>query len=81
MGDATSKHALVPRDGYTVPLIGIPPVSVLETCDLCGVELGLLDVEINAAGNQILCAKCRQQWSAPAIARAARTIDWSRLML
>lgn len=62
---ARNKHAVVQRDGYAVPLIGIPPTSVLETCDVCGDEIGLSDAEINEAGNQILCPKCRREWSAP----------------
>lgn len=68
------KHAEVVRDGHLVPLIGVPPSSVLETCDLCGDEIGLTDAEINAAGNQILCPKCRSQWTAPPVDRASFTL-------
>lgn len=50
------KHATVVRDGFTVPIIGIPQDSVLEMCDLCGIHFGLGDIAWN--GKQMLCKKC-----------------------
>lgn len=51
------KHAMVIRDGFSVPLIGIPPAAVLETCDLCGDEFPVLEVELSHG--QMLCRRCR----------------------
>lgn len=52
----TSRHATVVKDGYEVPLIGIPPNAVLEHCDLCGNEYGM--AELTWSGTQMLCKKC-----------------------
>ena len=49
-------HAMVVKDGYEVPLIGIPPDAVLETCDLCGNQYGM--AELTWSGKQMLCKKC-----------------------
>lgn len=50
------RHATVVKDGYEVPLIGIPPDAVLETCDLCGNQYGM--AELVLSGTQMLCKKC-----------------------
>lgn len=52
----TRRHATVVKDGYEVPLIGIPPNAVLEHCDLCGNEYGM--AELTWTGTQMLCKKC-----------------------
>lgn len=52
-------HCLVKKDGYTVPLIGVPVGSGLERCDLCGDAFPLWDVEYT--GQQMLCQKCRME--------------------
>ena len=57
-GSATGKHAMVQREGYTVPLIGIPPDAVLEECDCCHELLGL--AKLTWTGKQMLCAKCAE---------------------
>ena len=51
-----SRHAMVVKDGYRVPLIGVPPDAVLETCDCCGNEHPV--AEMRWTGNQMLCKKC-----------------------
>ena len=61
---STPKHATVIRDGYEVPLIGVPESSVLETCQCCGEVIGLLQTVLT--GTQALCWKCAQdQTKAP----------------
>ena len=40
-----SEHAEVTRDGYIVPLIGIPKQATLEACDLCGELVAMRDIE------------------------------------
>lgn len=54
-----SKHATIVKDGYVVPLIGVPPAAVLETCDLCGNESAV--TELTWTGQQMLCKKCQQK--------------------
>lgn len=54
-----NSHATVIRDGFTVPLIGIPKSSVLETCDLCGVEFSI--GSLTFTGKQMLCKKCESE--------------------
>lgn len=51
--------ATVVRDGYTVPLIGIPREAVLEECDCCGETIGLS--QSHFTGSQVLCSKCMGQ--------------------
>jgi len=51
-----SQHAMVVKDGYKVPLIGIPPSAVMETCDCCHEEYGMS--ELTWSGQQMLCKKC-----------------------
>ena len=53
------KHATVVRDGFTVPLIGIPPESVLEECDCCHDAVGISNAQL--VGTQMLCPKCRKE--------------------
>jgi hypothetical protein len=55
---ALKDHAIVEREGFKVPLLGIPPDAVLQECELCHNEFPLRDVEMTDFG-QILCAKCR----------------------
>ena len=52
--------ATVQRDGFTVPLIGIPKSSVMEKCDRCGETIDLLNAEIIQSG-QVLCEKCKDK--------------------
>lgn len=54
--EKNQKHAMVVRDGFKVPLIGIPEEAVLETCDCCGEQIGFSESTFN--GKQILCKKC-----------------------
>ena len=54
---ALEDHAKVERDGFKVPLLGIPPDAVLQECELCHNEYPLRDVEMSKSG-QILCNKC-----------------------
>ena len=51
-----SRHAMIVKDGYEVPLIGIKPDAVLESCDLCGNQYGM--AELTWSGKQMLCKKC-----------------------
>jgi hypothetical protein len=55
---ALQDHAIVEREGFKVPLLGIPPDAVLQECELCHNEYSLRDVEMTDSG-QILCKKCR----------------------
>lgn len=50
------KHAIIEKDGFKVPLIGVPGYAVIEECDCCGEEIGLTDAIVS--DNQILCKKC-----------------------
>lgn len=54
--EIVKRHAVVRRDGYDVPLIGIPEEAVLETCDCCGETIGLSTATFT--GTQILCRRC-----------------------
>ncbi len=54
-----NKYAMVERDGFKVPLIGIPPDAVLEECDLCHDKFPQGKVEFN--GKQMICKKCRKE--------------------
>lgn len=54
--DMYGPHAIVNRDGFEVPLIGVPPGAVLEECDLCHEEHPLRD--FSWTGKQMLCKKC-----------------------
>ena len=51
-------HATAIRDGFKVPLIGIPEDASLEECDLCH---DLFPFEkIKWTGCQMLCEKCNR---------------------
>ena len=52
-----TDHAIVEREGFKVPLLGIPPDAVLQECDVCHDEFALRDVEMNDAG-KCVCKKC-----------------------
>ena len=54
-----TKCATVEREGFTVPLIGIPAAAVLEECDLCHFEFPLGEITLAESGQQ-LCSKCNQ---------------------
>jgi hypothetical protein len=56
----TGLHATVQVSGYEIPLIGIRPDAMLETCDLCGDYFNIRQVQISDNGRQILCEKCRR---------------------
>ena len=56
---ATYRHATVMKDGFTVPMIGIPETSVLEECDCCHSQTGIGSVRFN--GVQMLCGKCESE--------------------
>ncbi len=49
----------VTRDGYEVPLIGIPQDATLEICDCCGDVMGLSKAVFT--GRQVLCEKCSSE--------------------
>lgn len=55
-----SKYATALRDGFTVPLIGIPAEAGAQKCDGCQVEFGMREVEMSESG-KMLCAKCREE--------------------
>lgn len=48
-----SKHATVKVDGYTIPLIGIPPSATEDWCDVCGKKLHLSEVNITEDGRMV----------------------------
>lgn len=48
---------MVEREGFRVPLIGIPPSAVLQECDLCHEEFPIREMEFS--NGQMLCKKCR----------------------
>lgn len=50
------KHATVMRDGYRVPLIGIPSEATEDGCDFCGAMMELPDIYTD--GQYFLCKKC-----------------------
>lgn len=58
IGEYEFRHATVERDGFRVPLIGIPQNAVLQECDLCHEERPMSEIEL--VGSQALCKKCRQ---------------------
>ena len=51
-------YATVQREGFTVPLIGIPEDAVLTECECCGEMVGITDTMIT--DNGALCPKCRK---------------------
>ena len=58
MTNPTPKHATVTRDGYEVPLIGVPADAVLDLCDLCHDWFPIRELEVTDAG--LLCRRCRE---------------------
>lgn len=57
------KFAQVIRDGFKVPLIGIPETSVLQECAVCHDQFSIRDVEL--IGTQFLCSKCKPKIEVP----------------
>lgn len=55
-----SDHAIIEREGFSVPLIGIALDAVLQECDLCHEEFGIREIEVSESG-QMLCPKCRTE--------------------
>lgn len=51
-----ARHATAMRDGFEVPLIGIPPRATEETCERCGAVIGLVKAVFD--GHQVLCRDC-----------------------
>ena len=51
-------HAIIQREGFNVPLIGVPPEAVLQECDCCHEENPIREIELTESG-QFLCEKCR----------------------
>ena len=51
-------HAQVEREGYRVPLIGIPPDAMLQECESCHEQKSISTVMLMSDG-QMLCEKCR----------------------
>lgn len=54
-------HAMVPRDGYMVPLIGIPQESAEQVCDVCGQQRHMLEMELH--DDKAVCRTCREATS------------------
>lgn len=57
-GGGMSDHATVTRDGYEVPLIGVPMRAVEDECQCCGDILLMRVMEVTDGG--VLCPKCRK---------------------
>lgn len=53
------NHATIKLAEYIIPLIGIPPYYTIEECGCCHNEYHFQELELNSAGNQFLCAKCK----------------------
>lgn len=56
-------HAIVEREGFKVPLIGVPPSAVLQECDSCHDEFPMRKVEMDVNSGNFYCQKCRQSFS------------------
>ena len=67
------KHATVERDGFTVPLIGIPLSATLDTCDLCGDVFSIRVLELSESG-QLLCERCKAGSGARSLQQRAGTL-------
>ncbi len=50
------KYATVPRDGFEVPLIGIPPEAGQEKCAMCFKVVKLSEAKL--FGEVFLCERC-----------------------
>ncbi len=59
-GREVIQHAIVQRDGYLVPLIGIPADAVLEECADCHDVFPLDKITMDAFGNP-QCPKCKEK--------------------
>lgn len=55
-----SKHAVVSRHGYRVPLIGIPATATEFECELCHQIFADPTALALGESGQYLCAKCRE---------------------
>lgn len=55
-GGSKAGHATVWREGFHIPLIGIPVSAVMEECDCCHDVFGISMV--TWTGTQMLCEKC-----------------------
>jgi hypothetical protein len=70
---SVSKHATVPRDGFSVPIIGIPESATDERCDGCGDFFHLTIIKLWRG--QFLCSYClakRLNHEAEATARSRK---------
>lgn len=54
------KHAVVLRDGYRVPLIGIPAEATEFECELCHEIFSDPTALVMGAEGKFLCVKCRE---------------------
>lgn len=55
------RHAIVSRDGYAVPLIGIQPSATEEECDRCCRKVHFTQIRIQPEGfpaYNFLCFQC-----------------------
>lgn len=50
------RHATVLKDGYEVPLIGIPPDATDDICESCKRKFHLS--KLIWTGKQLLCSEC-----------------------
>lgn len=62
-----TEHATVTRDGFEVPLIGIPKDAVEEKCDECGLTFHLSMLAF--INSHLLCANCANEKNS-AVARS-----------
>lgn len=53
-----SQYATVEREGFTVPLIGIPADAVLDECECCHNVFPIRELMLNADGKAYYCLKC-----------------------
>lgn len=53
------NYATFKRDGYDIPLIGIPAEDVLIECSLCHDQFRQETMMMSPKGGQMLCAKCQ----------------------
>jgi len=63
-----TKHATVQRDGYTVPLIGVPKKAVQDECDGCGKEFDIKLIKIYTVADKnrpdafrFYCPECAKE--------------------
>ena len=58
-----SNHATIQRDGYSIPLIGIPSYGTLNECSECHDDFGILNHNdgenyIILTGPRFICKVC-----------------------